>query len=248
MSIEAISAVLERSKQHGNALLTLVVIAEHADRDGLAWPSAARIAQRARIDLRSCWRIVRQLQRDNEIAIERGGGRGRSNRYRILLLNSDTANSDSRNTDRRNSDLFDETVTKRAQNSDTGVTRTVIVESSTEPCIYKNIYKNRVGNPARSSRSKTPLPVDFSLTPSRRDLLTSLHLDAEAFFAHFRDQAIAQDYRYRNWDAALRVWARKESRDSRSRFRVTPPSRPRGKTFDEQLAARRAALANGEVQ
>jgi hypothetical protein len=199
MSIEAISAVLERSKQHGNALLTLVVIAEHADREGRAWPSAARIAQRARIDLRSCWRIVRQLQRDNEIAIERGGGRGRSNRYRILLLNSDTANSDSRNTDRRNSDLFDETVTKRARNSDSSVTRTVRIEPSLEPYLGAHPRKRRV---------ETELPSDFSLTKSDRDFLRSrLPLrDPDAELERFVAYHQSRGSRMRDWHAAWRTW------------------------------------------
>jgi hypothetical protein len=198
MSINAISAVLERSKQHGNALLTLVVIAEHADREGAAWPSAARIAQRARIDMRSCWRILRQLQRDNEIAIERGGGRGRSNRYRILLLNSDTANSDSRNTDRRNSDLFDETVTKRAQNSDSSVTRTVIIEPSLEP----------LGAHSRKRRPETELPTDFSLTESDRDFLRSRlpDRDANSELERFVAYHQSRGSRMRDWHAAWRTW------------------------------------------
>jgi len=84
MSIEAVRWVLERSKTKGAQRLILVVIAEHADKNGLAWPSIETIARLANCSERFVKETIAKLK-SGELIIERGGGRGRSNRYRIPL-------------------------------------------------------------------------------------------------------------------------------------------------------------------
>jgi hypothetical protein len=237
MSVRVSQSVWQRSKQSGERLLVLLALADWADDRGRAWPTLAMLMRKTRLTDRGVQKMLNDLIASGELVIERGGGRGRRNQYQITL--ADTPNA-VRGLDAENPEQY--SANERAKSGRASIH------------MIRQIYRGQ--NPergsgfksARSSRCKTPIPDDFSLTPERREMLASLHLDAEAFFAHFRDQATAQDYRYREWDAALRVWARKESRDPRSRFRVTPPARPRGRTFDEQLAARRAALANGEVR
>lgn len=84
MSFEAVRHVLENSKTKGAQRLILVVIAEHADKNGLAWPSIQTIARLANCSARFVKETIAKLK-SGELVIERGGGRGRSNRYRIPL-------------------------------------------------------------------------------------------------------------------------------------------------------------------
>ena len=84
MSFEAVRHVLENSKTKGAQRLILVVIAEHADKNGLAWPSVDTIARLANCSERFVKKTISELKSE-ELTIERGGGRGRSNRYRIPI-------------------------------------------------------------------------------------------------------------------------------------------------------------------
>ena len=87
MSVEASRTVWEHSTQKGEALLVLLAIADQADTTGRnAYPSAEKLARKARIHRQSVWRIIERLKAAGELAIDRkGGGRGRSNHYRITL-------------------------------------------------------------------------------------------------------------------------------------------------------------------
>lgn len=63
----------------------LLVLAEAANGDGIAWPSRATIAERACISDRQVRRLLGDLEDLGRITSERGrrGGRGRSTRYRV---------------------------------------------------------------------------------------------------------------------------------------------------------------------
>src|SRR6516164_1882572 len=87
MSIEALQAVLEHSEQRTEARLVLLAIANFANADGIARPSAVRLAHMARIRRQSVWRIIKRLLNSGELTLDRrGGGRRVSNHYRITLL------------------------------------------------------------------------------------------------------------------------------------------------------------------
>jgi hypothetical protein len=85
MSLAATRSVWEHSRQTGSALLVLLALADYADADGLCWPSMATLAAKARLSERMVARHVERLMEAGEVDLERGGGRGRSNRYRITL-------------------------------------------------------------------------------------------------------------------------------------------------------------------
>lgn len=80
----ATQSVLALSKTTGAARTLMVAIAAHADSEGRAFPSISRIARLANITERHAKGILKTLPAD-EIEIEHRGGRGHSNRYRILL-------------------------------------------------------------------------------------------------------------------------------------------------------------------
>lgn len=85
MSIRVMSLVWEHSKQQGSALLVLLAIADFADDDGYCYPSVERLAHKSRMSVRNVRYILRQLEESGELVIERGGGRRRPNRYRVMV-------------------------------------------------------------------------------------------------------------------------------------------------------------------
>lgn len=82
------SQVWEHAPYTAGSLLVLLALADWANDDGIAWPSMERLAKKARIDRRSAQRIVRQLEKDGTLEIERGGGRAKQHKY---LLKIETA-------------------------------------------------------------------------------------------------------------------------------------------------------------
>ena len=85
MSIKWSGMVWHNSQQTGSGLLVLLAIADHANDDGICWPSVARLARMARVSERQCQRLISQLVNAGELAVERGGHGPKSTTvYRIL--------------------------------------------------------------------------------------------------------------------------------------------------------------------
>jgi DnaD/phage-associated family protein len=99
MSIKHMSIVWDSSSHSGNALLVLLAIADHANDEGICWPSISTIAKKARISERQTKRIIQDLADSGEIEIvKRGDGRGHSTIYKLkgdtVLSPFSGANSD----------------------------------------------------------------------------------------------------------------------------------------------------------
>jgi hypothetical protein len=77
----------------------LLVLVEHMNEHGRAWPSMARIAAHAGITERSARRRVRALEADGWLAVEGGGGRHRTNVYRVNRYRLSTGTDDPGNPD-----------------------------------------------------------------------------------------------------------------------------------------------------
>ncbi len=84
MSIKIMNAVWHLSKQKGTSLLLLIAIADNANDDGEAWPGIEYLARKIRMSERQTQRLVRDLEKTDELIVERGGGRGNAHRYFIL--------------------------------------------------------------------------------------------------------------------------------------------------------------------
>ena len=85
MSIKWSGMVWHNSQQTGSGLLVLLAIADHANDDGICWPSVARLARMARVSERQCQRLISQLVNAGELAVERGGHGPKSTTvYRML--------------------------------------------------------------------------------------------------------------------------------------------------------------------
>jgi hypothetical protein len=90
MSIEVTRRVWQRSGAGGTELLLLLALAEHADGEGIAWPSVAALAERCRIGERHARRVIGRLVEAGELEVLReGGGRGNRTRYRVAVADRD---------------------------------------------------------------------------------------------------------------------------------------------------------------
>lgn len=85
--------VFESSEATGNDRLLLLAIADESDDDGTgAYPSMDRLAAKVRLPKRTVMRCVERLEAIGELEVERPAqkGRGRFNRYRIVMKKGDT--------------------------------------------------------------------------------------------------------------------------------------------------------------
>jgi hypothetical protein len=83
MSVRVTGAIWSAAGYEGGSLLVLLALADWANDDGVCWPKIAAIAQKARLTERQTKNILKRLEGDGVIGIERGNGRGVANRYCI---------------------------------------------------------------------------------------------------------------------------------------------------------------------
>lgn len=84
MSIKVTNWVWARSESRNGARLVMLALADRADDNGFCWPSIDDLAERTRLSPRSVQKGIATLVKDGELDVENGGGRHRSNRYRII--------------------------------------------------------------------------------------------------------------------------------------------------------------------
>lgn len=85
MAIKVMTRVWDLSKQTNGNMLLLLAIADHADDDGVCWPSLDRLAEKTRVKKRQAIRNVQALEAAGELFIESGGGRHIKNRYFVTV-------------------------------------------------------------------------------------------------------------------------------------------------------------------
>jgi hypothetical protein len=72
-----------RSESRNGARLVLLALADRADDKGLSWPSIDDLVERTKLSPRAVQKAIANLVEIGELEVENGGGRHRSNRYRI---------------------------------------------------------------------------------------------------------------------------------------------------------------------
>src|SRR5688572_9746171 len=86
MSVDVITAVLQEARAKLGDRLVLLVIADTASRDGVAWLDQRTIAARARLSLSQTERCVKALERAGELEIRKAQrGRRRISVYRVTV-------------------------------------------------------------------------------------------------------------------------------------------------------------------
>lgn len=88
MSIRVMTQVWDLVQLNQSQTLVLLALADHADDEGVCWPSIDRIAKKARLERRATQRIIRALEDAGYLHIDppEVSGRGHTNRYTIDLL------------------------------------------------------------------------------------------------------------------------------------------------------------------
>jgi hypothetical protein len=111
MSIKIMTDVWANGPGTHGELLVLLALADHADDEGVCWPSHKKIALKSRMSDRNVRRVLVKLEEAGYLKIlSSGGGRGRPNKYQVIpnpdnlsttakpghdgSLNPDTAMSD----------------------------------------------------------------------------------------------------------------------------------------------------------
>lgn len=85
MSIELISSALNDSSSTGTTKLVLIGLCNHANADGLCWPSVARLAMYGNCTERNVQRCLSELIDLGEIIVVRKGGGRSATHYQIML-------------------------------------------------------------------------------------------------------------------------------------------------------------------
>jgi len=83
MSIKIMTYIWEYSPHSGSDLLMLLALADHANDQGMAWPSLPTLAQKCRIQKRQAIYILQKLEKEGSIGITHGQGRGHLSVYTI---------------------------------------------------------------------------------------------------------------------------------------------------------------------
>lgn len=94
MSIKAYSWAWEQRIKHPGLKLTLLALAEHADAEGLCWPSINRLCLRVGLSRRSVERLLAQLEYLGFITRERRereNGSKQSNYYHLAMSKTEEA-------------------------------------------------------------------------------------------------------------------------------------------------------------
>ena len=85
VSLDATRWAWVKSAHKGNTLLVLLALADHADREGAAWPSVGTLATETRMEPRTVQNHLRTLRDAGEIIVAQWGGRGDGDSTRYLL-------------------------------------------------------------------------------------------------------------------------------------------------------------------
>jgi hypothetical protein len=88
MSIRLMTRVWDETRFKGTDLLILLCLADHANDDGLCWPSYQTLAKRARCSRRQAIRCVQKLSAEGWVRIEHvriGDRMNKSNRFHLCI-------------------------------------------------------------------------------------------------------------------------------------------------------------------
>ncbi len=86
MSIKITQKVWQAADRlRGNDMLLLLALADYANDQGECWPSVRTLAGRTGLSERTVYRILARAARAGYIIVIPGGGKGRSNRYKLML-------------------------------------------------------------------------------------------------------------------------------------------------------------------
>ena len=81
MSIKIMSRVWELSPTNSSELLTMLALSDHADDEGVCWPSIPLISKKNRLSDRQTQRVLTSLEKSGHVFRHVGGGRRKTTIY-----------------------------------------------------------------------------------------------------------------------------------------------------------------------
>jgi hypothetical protein len=199
MSVQVLGWVLENSTAVGVERLVLIALANHADvGGGSCYPSLDRIAHEARASRRHVIRAIQGLEEQGHIVVVRGGGRGHSNHYRLILSEQCP---DVPVSERETVTSEPERVTSEPINSDV---------MSPEPSLAVSEPREAPNGaqPQQTKKRATPPPEDFTPDQGLLDWAAQ-HcpgVDVLAQTARWLDWCAANGKLFKDHRAAWRTW------------------------------------------
>jgi hypothetical protein len=191
MSVQALSWVIEKSRQRGSNFVVLLMIANHAHSDGTnSFPSYERLAFESRLKPRRVMDIVDSLRLTGELKIEKGAGPHGTNIYSLPLM------------------LMESTDIGGVQ-----VPAYAIPGTDLRQKLHPN--RNEPNEPSSTSLSK-PLLKNFA-PPTEEEVSTYMveqgvenpEAEAKAFIDHHETRGwipSGQRTQMKSWKAAVRTW------------------------------------------
>jgi hypothetical protein len=241
---------MERSAQKGAARYLLSTLVDYADDRGVAWPSIETLAHKLRCTERHVYGLLRRLAASGEVVKESGGGRHRTNRYRInpALTNPEQEFTVSTVTNpERVFTVFDpvnpeqefqETLNKSSKNPEREFTPSILSSKKTSEWTDAgaSAHPRQVRKRKKKRRAaQTTWPEGFALTAEMREYATAKGCaNPDLAFETFRNKSMAKGYSYVSWEAAWQMWGWKTDVDGpRSGNGAIAGSGRTVKTFDE---------------
>jgi len=178
MSIRVMTSVWDDSRTQAHSeLLVLLALADWANDDGYCWPTISAVATKARLSERAVQQILGRLTASGRIRRIQGGGRGRANRYQVVIARngaSETVNAIHRkeNTESETPNEVHPFGPKRVnlttQNGECGAPHTSYIRQSNTSTTTTNGEATSVG--ASSSLALADeLAVEYGLSSRQRD-------------------------------------------------------------------------------
>jgi hypothetical protein len=257
VSVKCTSAVWATSTAKGGALLLLHAIAYHAHDDGTgAWPSIARLMEMTKFSERNVHYLLRQLEKDGELAIQQGAGPRGTNSYAVTVpgllaaeqsppVEADTPPLAGVQSLQGGAIFAGAKIAGGVQNPHDDAAKIAGggAKSGTEIAPEPLVNRQERGMKTREGRkapTAPPPPPRLTLATYQPDQDIAAwaaqhcpHVDLAAAVEHWRDWHAAKGDAIKDFAASLRAWLRREQ----------PPRAP---GFASQSTARRAD-ANGKL-
>lgn len=263
MSVRAIGWVWDNSESEGAARLVLLAIADCANAPGMdAWPSMAEICRKTRLSERGVQKAIGKLVEIGELEVSRGAGRGRTNRYRIVMetpnpvRGSKPVNPEPRSPEPRSPEHSSpERRSRNPEQSSPGTVRTVSTTNG-PPVTPPPAPPPPSAPPATPLRRRpdglTEIPDDFKPTDSMRrwavatyGTAVDIEYETAQFISHFRSTGA----RRKSWPDAWQKWIRQSAKKPiRPAASVVPIDRRQQATNELFDRAMRRAIAREETQ
>ena len=85
MSVEIMTQVWKQSPSSGTQLLIELTLADYANAEAICWPSIKSVAKQARCSEDWVHKVISKMRKEGRIQVEVGGGRAKTNVYKLLF-------------------------------------------------------------------------------------------------------------------------------------------------------------------